>query len=110
MERSHDCLSHGAALAAAEDARRDAARAREHDRQQHAAELAAATAQLAAANDTITALRDQLMGTEAAAAEARKFGSRLRWAALPAPWTLADYDFSAQPGASSSPPLAADAA
>ena len=39
------------------------------------------------------------MGTEAAAAEARKLASRLRWAALPAPWTLADYDFSAQPGA-----------
>src|SRR5437870_5322217 len=35
----------------------------------------------------------------AAAAEARKLASRLHWAALPAPWTLAGYDFSAQPGA-----------
>jgi DNA replication protein DnaC len=42
---------------------------------------------------------EQLLGTEAAAAETRKLASRLRWAALPAPWTLADYDFSAQPGA-----------
>jgi DNA replication protein DnaC len=47
---------------------------------------------------TLDAL-EQLMGTEAAAAQSRKLGSRLRWAALPAPWTLADYDFSAQPGA-----------
>ena len=39
------------------------------------------------------------MGTEAAAAEARKLASRLHWAALPAPWRLEDYDFSAQPGA-----------
>src|SRR2546430_1254244 len=35
----------------------------------------------------------------AAAAGGRKLASRLHWAALPAPWTLADYDFSAQPGA-----------
>ena len=41
----------------------------------------------------------QLMGTEAAAAEARKLASRLHWAALPAPWRIEDYDFSAQPGA-----------
>ena len=40
---------------------------------------------------------EQLLGAEAAAAEARKLASRLHWAALPAPWTLADYDFSAQP-------------
>ena len=42
---------------------------------------------------------EQLMGTEAAAAAQRKLDSRLRWAALPAPWRLDDYDFSAQPGA-----------
>ena len=47
---------------------------------------------------TLDAL-EQLLGTEAAAAEQRKLASRLRCAALPAPWTLADYDFSAQPGA-----------
>src|SRR6266702_1963369 len=48
---------------------------------------------------TVLAALEQLLGTEAAAAEARKLASRLHWAALPAPWTLADYDFSAQPGA-----------
>lgn len=42
---------------------------------------------------------EQLMGTEAAAARERKLASRLRWAALPSPWRLEDYDFSAQPGA-----------
>ncbi len=42
---------------------------------------------------------EQLMGTEAAAADARKLASRLHWAALPAPWRIQDYDFSAQPGA-----------
>ena len=47
-------------LAAAEQARHDAARAREQDQQQHDTALAAATAQLAAASDTITALRGQL--------------------------------------------------
>jgi DNA replication protein DnaC len=42
---------------------------------------------------------EQLMGTEAAAAEARRLASRLHWAALPAPWRIEDYDFAAQPGA-----------
>ena len=42
---------------------------------------------------------EQLMGTEAAAAEARRLASRLHWAALPAPWRIGDYDFAAQPGA-----------
>ena len=54
------------ALAAAEDTRRDAARARGQDQQRHATELATATAQLAAANDTITTLREQLARAEAA--------------------------------------------
>jgi DNA replication protein DnaC len=55
----------------------------------------------AARDGELTALDaiEQLMGIEAAAAEQRKLASRLHWAALPAPWTLADYDFSAQPGA-----------
>src|ERR1035437_351076 len=48
---------------------------------------------------TVLDALDQLMGTEAAAAEARKLTSRLHWAALPAPWRIEDYDFSAQPGA-----------
>ena len=47
---------------------------------------------------TLEAL-EQLLGTEAAAAEQRKLASRLRWAALPAPWRIEDYDFAAQPGA-----------
>jgi len=62
-----------AAVAAAGQARADAARARDQDQQRHAAEhaaataqLAAATAQLAAANDTIAALREQLARTETA--------------------------------------------
>lgn len=48
---------------------------------------------------TVLDALEQLLGTEAAAAEERKLASRLRLAALPAPWTLDDYDFSAQPGA-----------
>ena len=54
------------AVAAAGQARADAARAREQDQQQHAAELAATAAQLAAATDTITTLRQQLARTETA--------------------------------------------
>jgi hypothetical protein len=42
---------------------------------------------------------ERLLGTEVAAAERRKLASRLRLAALPTPWTLDDYDFSAQLGA-----------
>ena len=53
-------------MAAAGQARADAARAREQDQQRHAAALAAAAAQLAAANDTIAALRDQLARDQAA--------------------------------------------
>jgi DNA replication protein DnaC len=45
---------------------------------------------------------EQLMGIEAEATAARKLTSRLHFAALPAPWSLGDYDFSAQPGADES--------
>jgi DNA replication protein DnaC len=48
---------------------------------------------------TVLDALEQLMGTEAAAAETRKLASRLHWAALPAPWRIDDYDFAAQPGA-----------
>jgi len=48
---------------------------------------------------TVLNALEQLMGTEAAAAEARRLTSRLHWAALPAPWRIQDYDFAAQPGA-----------
>ena len=53
-------------MAAAETARADAARARESDQQRHDAALAASAAQLAAANDTIAALRQQLARAETA--------------------------------------------
>jgi len=55
----------------------------------------------AARDGQLTALDaiEQLMGAEAGAAAARKLASRVRWAQLPAPWQLSDYDFSAQPGA-----------
>jgi hypothetical protein len=55
-----------AAVAAAGQARADAARARETDQQRHDAALAAAAAQLAAANDTIAGLRGQLARDQAA--------------------------------------------
>jgi colicin import membrane protein len=55
-----------AAVAAAGQARADAARSREQDQQRHDAALAAATAQLAAANDTIAGLRGQLTRDQAA--------------------------------------------
>src|SRR5688572_11361941 len=46
---------------------------------------------------TLQAL-EQLLGIEAEATGARQTASRLHFANLPAPWRLADYDFSAQPG------------
>jgi hypothetical protein len=55
-----------AAVTAAQAARADAARSRETDQQRHDAALAAAAAQLAAANDTIAALRGQLARDQAA--------------------------------------------
>jgi DNA replication protein DnaC len=48
---------------------------------------------------SVLAALEQLMAAEAAATEARKLATRLHFAALPAPWTLGDYDYSAQPGA-----------
>jgi len=41
---------------------------------------------------------EALLGVEVAATEERRLVSRLRFACLPAPWRLADFDFSAQPG------------
>jgi hypothetical protein len=55
-----------AALSAGHEARTAAARTREQDQQRHDTALAAATAQLAAANDTTTMLRDQMARAEAA--------------------------------------------
>lgn len=45
----------------------------------------------------LTAL-ERLLAVEVDSTEARRLASRLRFASLPAPWRLADYDFSAQPG------------
>ncbi len=55
-----------AARAEAQAARRDAARQLEQDQQRHAAELAAATTRLDAAETTITSLREQLTHAQAA--------------------------------------------
>jgi DNA replication protein DnaC len=41
---------------------------------------------------------EALLAVEVTATEERKLTSRLRFACLPAPWRLADFDFSAQPG------------
>ena len=47
---------------------------------------------------TLTAALERLLEIEVTATEARKLASRLRFACLPEPWTLADFDFAAQPG------------
>ncbi len=44
-----------------------------------------------------TAFLEQLLGIEVAATEARRRSSLERFARLPAPWRLADFDFEAQP-------------
>jgi DNA replication protein DnaC len=41
---------------------------------------------------------ERLLELEVEATEARRLASRLRFACLPQPWTLADFDFAAQPG------------
>jgi DNA replication protein DnaC len=41
---------------------------------------------------------ERLLAVEVDAAEARRLTSRLRFACLPAPWSLADFDYTAQPG------------
>ncbi len=44
-----------------------------------------------------TAFLERLLAIEVEATEARRLAGRLRFASLPAPWTLADFDFDAQP-------------
>ncbi len=44
-----------------------------------------------------TAFLERLLEIEVEATEARRLAGRLRFANLPAPWTLADFDFDAQP-------------
>jgi DNA replication protein DnaC len=46
---------------------------------------------------TMAAL-ERLMELEVEATENRRLASRLRFASLPEPWTLSDFDFAAQPG------------
>jgi len=46
----------------------------------------------------LTAALERLLGIEAAAVEARRQAGRLRFACLPEPWTLDQFDFAAQPG------------
>jgi DNA replication protein DnaC len=47
---------------------------------------------------TLTAALERLLDIEVTATEARKLAARMRFACLPEPWTLAGFDFSAQPG------------
>ncbi|MGH3032719.1 MAG: ATP-binding protein, partial [Gaiellaceae bacterium] len=44
-----------------------------------------------------TAFLERLLQIEVETTEARRLAGRLRFANLPAPWTLADFDFDAQP-------------
>jgi DNA replication protein DnaC len=47
---------------------------------------------------SLTAALERLLEIEVEATEARKLASRLRFSCLPEPWTIADFDFAAQPG------------
>jgi DNA replication protein DnaC len=47
---------------------------------------------------SLTAALERLLDIEVAATEARKLAGRLRFACLPEPWTINDFDFAAQPG------------
>ncbi|MEV6332862.1 ATP-binding protein [Streptomyces sp. NPDC051909] len=47
---------------------------------------------------SLTAALERLLEIEVEATEARKRAARERFACLPEPWTLADFDFAAQPG------------
>ena len=48
---------------------------------------------------SLTAALERLLDVEVGATEARKLAGRLRFACLPEPWTINDFDFAAQPGA-----------
>ena len=49
-------------------------------------------------NLSMTAALERLLEIEVEATEARRLAARERFACLPEPWTLSDFDFSAQPG------------
>ncbi len=46
----------------------------------------------------LTAALERLLAVEVDAVEARRQAGRLRFSSLPQPWTLAQFDFAAQPG------------
>ena len=63
-----------------------------------AAEALPAQLERAAAEDTgHTAFLERLLAVEVAAAEGRRQASLARFACLPAPWRISDFDFDAQP-------------
>jgi DNA replication protein DnaC len=47
---------------------------------------------------SLTAALERLLAIEAESVEVRRQTGRLRFASLPQPWRLSDFDFSAQPG------------
>ncbi|MGW4914136.1 ATP-binding protein [Streptomyces sp. NPDC004270] len=49
-------------------------------------------------NLSLTAALERLLEIEVEATESRRLAARERFACLPEPWTLSDFDFSAQPG------------
>lgn len=49
-------------------------------------------------NLSMTSALERLLEIEVNATEQRRLTGRLRFACLPEPWTLADFDFAAQPG------------
>jgi DNA replication protein DnaC len=51
-----------------------------------------------AQNLPLVAALERLLAVEVEVTEARRLASRLRFACLPAPWRISDYDVSAQPG------------
>ena len=51
-----------------------------------------------AAPHSVTATIEALLRVEVDAVEARRAGARMRSSCLPAPWTIADFDFAKLPG------------
>jgi len=51
-----------------------------------------------AQQSSVTATIEALLRVEVDAVEARRAGARMRSSCLPAPWTISDFDFAAQPG------------
>jgi DNA replication protein DnaC len=64
-----------------------------------AAETLTTVLDAAASEDlSVVAAFERLLAVEVAATEARRLAGRLRFACLPAPWSIGDFDFTAQPG------------